>query len=49
LDQTFNNIEAIRNAVKEAITIYNEERPHLSLGYKTPDEKYNEIDNKKAA
>lgn len=49
LDQTFNDIEAIRNAVKEAITIYNEERPHLSLCYKTPDEKYNKIDNKKAA
>ncbi len=49
LDQTFQNIESIRKAVKEAINIYNEERPHLSLAYKTPTEVYNENDNKKAA
>jgi putative transposase len=24
--------------VREAVTIYNQERPHLSLKYKTPDE-----------
>ena len=49
LDQTFQNIESIRRAVREAITIYNEERPHLSLAYKTPAMVYNESDNNKAA
>ena len=49
LDQTFQNIESIRRAVREAITIYNEERPHLSLAYKTPVMVYNESDNNKAA
>ena len=49
LDQTFQNIESIRKAVKEAISIYNEERPHLSLAYKTPTEVYNKNDDKKAA
>ena len=49
LDHTFQDIESIKRAVKEAIAIYNEERPHLSLAYKTPTEVYNENDNKKAA
>ena len=49
LDQTFVNIESIRKAVREAITIYNEERPHLSLAYKTPAMVYNENDREKAA
>lgn len=49
LDQTFQNIESIRKAVSEAVIIYNEERPHLSLAYKTPEMVYNENDRKKAA
>ena len=49
LDQTFVNIESSRKAVRKAITIYNEERPHLSLAYKTPAMVYNENDRKKAA
>ena len=49
LDQTFHNIESIRKAVREAITIYNEERPHLSLAYKTPSMVYNENNYNKAA
>ena len=49
LDQSFQDIESIRKAVKEAVSIYNEERPHLSLAYKTPTAVYNEKDNKKAA
>ena len=49
LDQTFENIESIRKAVREAVTIYNEERPHLSLAYKTPTMVYNENDREKAA
>ncbi len=49
LDQTFQNIESIRKAVREAVTIYNEERPHLSLAYKTPTMVYDENDSEKAA
>lgn len=32
------NLDEARKLVKEAIRIYNEKRPHLSLQYKTPDE-----------
>ena len=49
LDKTFVTIKSIRKAVREAVTIYNEERPHLSLAYKTPSMVYNENDRKKAA
>jgi len=42
LNKTYPDSVSIKKAVKEAITIYNEERPHLSLAYKTPDEVYNE-------
>jgi transposase InsO family protein len=31
------NLDEARKLVKEAIRIYNEKRPHLSLKYKTPD------------
>lgn len=31
------NLEQAEQMVREAITIYNQERPHLSLKYKTPD------------
>lgn len=36
LDQTFYSLSHARNAVKNAIEIYNSKRLHLSLGYKTP-------------
>lgn len=49
LDDTFQDIASIRRSVKEAVAIYNEERPHSSLAYKTPTEVYNENDNRKAA
>ena len=49
LGYSFQDIKSIRRAVKEAVAIYNEERPHLSLAYKTPTEVYNENDNRKAA
>ena len=49
LDQTFIDLKSIKKAVREAITIYNEERPHLSLAYKTPSKVYNENRSKKAA
>jgi transposase InsO family protein len=32
------DLEQARKMVKESIEIYNGERPHLSLKYKTPDE-----------
>ncbi|MFZ2323014.1 MAG: IS3 family transposase [Ignavibacteriaceae bacterium] len=40
LDKTFPDIMTARKAVKEAIRIYNEKRPHMSLGYKTPEQVY---------
>ncbi|MFA7402243.1 MAG: IS3 family transposase [Bacteroidales bacterium] len=45
LDSTFKNYDQCYKAVKEAIETYNNERPHWSLGLKTPtqvhDQKYN--------
>jgi transposase InsO family protein len=41
LNKTFPDIKTARKAVKEAIKIYNEQRPHMSLGYKTPEQVYN--------
>ncbi len=49
LNRTFRDIKEIKKAVKEAIDIYNSERPHLSLDYKTPAEKYNENVKEQAA
>lgn len=40
LDKVFPDIRTARNAVREAIKIYNEKRPHMSLGYKTPEQVY---------
>ena len=40
LSETFKNKEEAMKAVKEAIKTYNELRPHMSINYKTPDEKY---------
>ena len=40
LGETFKTPEQAHNAVKEAITIYNEDRPHMSLDYMTPNQKY---------
>jgi transposase InsO family protein len=36
LDQTFFSTKIAQRAVKNAIKLYNNERLHLSLGYKTP-------------
>lgn len=41
LDKVFPDTKTARNAVREAIKIYNENRPHMSLGYKTPEQVYN--------
>ena len=40
LDQKYRTLEQASASVKESIKIYNEERPHMSLGYMTPSEKY---------
>lgn len=36
LDGYFRNIEQVRKAVKEAVVLYNDHRPHLSCDYLTP-------------
>lgn len=43
LSETFSDIQTVKKTVKQAITIYNEERPHLSLMYKTPSYIYDNI------
>jgi len=40
LNQTFNSFQIAKKSVTEAINIYNTVRPHLSLGYLTPEQKY---------
>jgi len=43
LDQTFYNTKHSQIAVKNAIKLYNNERLHLSLGYKTPNSVYKNV------
>lgn len=40
LDSTFESVGRAQHAVKEVINTYNTLRPHLSLGYLTPEAKY---------
>jgi transposase InsO family protein len=40
LSKTFRTKELLYKAVDEAIKIYNEMRPHMSIDYKTPNQKY---------
>lgn len=40
LSQTFKTKELASRAVKEAIKTYNENRPHMSIDYMTPNQKY---------
>ena len=37
LDQVFPGIRHARKATRQAINLYNEDRPHMSLEYNTPD------------
>lgn len=37
LPERFESIEQARKLVDEAVRIYNTERPHLALEYKTPE------------
>lgn len=43
LSKTFSNERELRKAIKEAIYLYNNDRPHMSIGYLTPEEKYNGV------
>lgn len=45
LDQTFYNTKHSQLAVKNAIKIYNNERLHLSLNFKTPNMVYKFSEN----
>jgi transposase InsO family protein len=40
LGETIVSYEVAHSMVKESIQIYNEERPHLSLNYETPDQRH---------
>ena len=40
LNQTFALIQQATMSVKQGISIYSNERPHLSLGYQTPQAVY---------
>ena len=42
LNQTFRSIQHAIRCVKQTVFIYNTERPHLSLGYQTPQDVYSE-------
>ena len=45
LDQRFPSFLHASKATKEAIHLYNTQRPHMSLEYQTPDEVYNKTDS----
>src|SRR5699024_6290750 len=38
LDYTFSNTAAARGATRQAIKLYNSDRPHMNLNYNTPDQ-----------
>jgi len=40
LNATFTSFQQAMQAVKEAVTLYNDLRPHMSIGYMTPSLKY---------
>ena len=40
LEQKFKTKEEAKIFVRESIKIYNEERPHMSIGYEIPAERY---------
>ncbi len=42
LNQIFNSKKEAKLITADSIPIYNNERPHLSLGYKTPEQVYQE-------
>ncbi|MEM8486633.1 MAG: integrase core domain-containing protein, partial [Bacteroidota bacterium] len=40
LDGCFINLKQVRQALREAVWLYNHERPHTTLGYRKPDQVY---------
>ncbi len=40
LNQTFGSMQQATVGIKQSVSIYNNERPHLSLGYQTPEAVY---------
>ena len=38
LESRFRSIDQVRRAVRESVWLYNHERPHLALNYRTPAE-----------
>ena len=44
LDRTFKSLSEAKKAVDSAIHLYNEERPHLSLGMLTPAKAHKKAD-----
>ena len=40
LDGCFINLRQVRQALREAVWLYNHERPHMTLGYRKPDQVY---------
>lgn len=44
LDRTFKSVEEVEKRVREVVRLYNEERPHLSLGMLTPTQAHKKPD-----
>jgi transposase InsO family protein len=40
LDKKYPNLKELKRSVNAAVKLYNEERPHMSLGYETPAKRY---------
>jgi transposase InsO family protein len=40
LDRKYPNYKELKRAVDVAVKLYNEKRPHMSLGYETPAQRY---------
>jgi len=40
LDKKYPNYKELKKSVNAAVKLYNEERPHMSLGYETPAQRY---------
>ena len=40
LGETFNNFTQAKKAVEQSIELYNNLRPHMSIDYLTPEQKY---------
>ena len=43
LHMTFRNIEQARRAIAQAVCMYNNRRPHMSLQYRTPEQVHAQV------